>query len=211
MVHAIERKSDIDFQRVTVNEPHFFMVSSHQKSTLASIEQIKKDSFFKRLVMAPISLLSSLWKKLKHFVQNYLFCCFGSSRDPINWRETKQIFEKIYKVIVDRNVYRSSKDQKARFKEALSQLSEDALERFKYHIGTCRAQMANESMTESQRASWYQKNKGSIDFKQDYFDSISGNTILENAVKSFWKEIQEHIKYKSIYRFLFFLLNLYSD
>ena len=152
MVHAVEPKSDIGFQESRVQRLSLFIASPPPGSTLSSIERIKKDTLLKRVMYAPFTLLNFFWKKLKYIVGNYIFCCYTSCRDTIKWKETKPIFERIYKVIVSRDEYTSSKDQKARFKEALSELSEDALERFKFHIGICRAEMADNSMTDSQKA-----------------------------------------------------------
>ena len=185
MVHSVESKCNTGFQEVKYEKFNLLSAPPHQISTISSVEQIKKNSPFTRLFKAQLSLLNSLWKKLKYMISHYIFCCYNSFDNSIKWKETKVAFEKIYKLIVSCEGYASSKDQKVRFQEALSKLSEEALERFKFHIGICRAEKTDSSMTDSQKASWYKKNRENIDFKQDYFNAIKGNTTLENAVKSF--------------------------
>lgn len=168
-----------------------FAFSAHI-SSIVSIEEIKQDSLFRRLVTFPIRIFQLVWYSLKRFVGNYLLCCFPSCRDALDWKEAKKEFSLIQSVVLSPEKFASSKDRKARFSEALAKLSDEALEKFKEHIGMSRAAMAKKGMSASQKKKWYAEHKEDIKFKEDYFDSIEGNEILEKGVESFWKEIQKH-------------------
>ena len=173
---------------------HFSVTQYHSPfkiDSLSSVEAIRKPKVLQNLCRGLMWLPNRIFYLFKYCCSK-IFFCFSSCRDPIDWKKTKLVFDRIQRVILRPSEYLGDKDRKARFREALCSLSEDALERFKWHIGVSIAKSANPSLSHSEQSQWYLKHREQIDFRQDYFDAISGNRVLVQAVKSFWAEIKNH-------------------
>ena len=156
----------------------------------SSLTSIKKTAMLGKVVSWPFAKLGQFFSWIGTLLKNYLFCCCDYSRkdDPIDWRDTKDLFEKIYAAVITSRDHGVDK-QKA-FTDAYRGLSEAAKERFRQHIGFAIAARDHGITERAKQEEWYGNNRGKIDFRDDYFGKIPNNNILKEAVKAFYSEIQ---------------------
>lgn len=148
-------------------------------------------SWLGSVVFSPFRLLGWMFTTAAAFIKNFFCCCFFTDKNSINWDETKDKFSPLYAAVVTSEYGQHHTNRQKNFSQSLKSLSPPALERFCQHIGFVLA--ARQNITDKVgQIQWYNDNREKIDFFGNYFNNISNNEILKEAVINFDQEIYKN-------------------
>lgn len=175
--------------------------NSNYCDSLSSLNEIQKGAASQRgktlgkiignILFSPFRILGWFLVTVATFVKDLFSCCLPTDKFSINWEETKDKFAPLYNAVKTPEYGQSDTEGQKKFTKSLNELSRPAFERFCYHIGIVLAQRRG-IKDPVEQIKWYQENRSKINFHKDYFENISGNQVLSQAVANFDQEIEKY-------------------